>query len=284
MVIEGSCIGPAGVQVCLRNEMTTSTCHRTCADGALQTTFTDSMGQYCFKSINESAEDLYVTGYHPKWIIKENMADVKMTEKHGCAEDLTILGFDVTGSIVDSQHNGIVGIFVLLCCCQGSNMMSEDQIFWQKYYSDEEVDLHDILTPTEVRNICLTRSKQNGTYCFPIVPPGKYSILFYEAEGESLNFKEEVKNITVKDNSLLIPPVKLSAGSQSTIVNNNERQSSLMHEPGSNSTLQTTDIDEACSELLSRLLLRNFELSLVPAANNTDAESSSTTFEKCKCL
>jgi len=165
--------GPAGVDIELLS-----------GDGrdVVQKTVTVKDGNYVFTAV--AGADHKVRAQHPTWQFTKDTGTVKMTGHNGAAEDLLLAGFDVSGSVVAGSEP-ISGVSIVLFGKSGAPL---------EHCTDNTAS--SAKGPAGTKQLCRTVTDNKGSFVFPVVPSGDYSLVpFYK--GDLTHFEVSPSNLDI---------------------------------------------------------------------------------------
>ncbi|KAK2504235.1 hypothetical protein MC885_021603 [Smutsia gigantea] len=177
---KGQPLGPAGVQVSLRN------------------TGTDAKIQFSFFKVLPGDYEILAT--HPTWALKEASTTVRVTNSNAnTASPLVVAGYNVSGS-VRSDGEPMKGVKFLLF---SSSVAKEDVLGCN-------ISPVPGFQPQDERLVylCYVVSKEDGSFSFYSLPSGGYTVIpFYRGERITFDVAPSRLDFTVEHDSLKIEPV-----------------------------------------------------------------------------
>uniref|UniRef100_A0A2I3GSG7 Uncharacterized protein n=2 Tax=Nomascus leucogenys TaxID=61853 RepID=A0A2I3GSG7_NOMLE len=173
---KGQPLGPAGVQVSLRNTGT---------EAKIQSTVTQPGGKFAFFKVLPGDYEILAT--HPTWALKEASTTVRVTNSNAdAASPLIVAGYNVSGSVritkeVSKEKNKRDGD-VLGCNVSpvpGFQPQDESLVY-----------------------LCYTVSREDGSFSFYSLPSGGYTVIpFYRGERITFDVAPSRLNFTVEHDS-----------------------------------------------------------------------------------
>uniref|UniRef100_A0A8C9EMS7 Prealbumin-like fold domain-containing protein n=1 Tax=Pavo cristatus TaxID=9049 RepID=A0A8C9EMS7_PAVCR len=179
---KGQSLGPAGVQVVLRNAG---------SDVNLQATITQPGGKFAFFKVLPGEYEIFAS--HPTWMLKESSTVVRVTSSNAyAASPLVVAGYNVSGS-VRSDGEPMKGVMFLLF---SSSVTKEVMVFQNLFSTSMEISVflylficfHFVTRPLLQH---LLKTKADGSFRLENITTGTYTI---HARKEHLFFD----TITVK--------------------------------------------------------------------------------------
>uniref|UniRef100_A0A663EWG6 Uncharacterized protein n=1 Tax=Aquila chrysaetos chrysaetos TaxID=223781 RepID=A0A663EWG6_AQUCH len=186
---KGQTLGPAGVQVVLRNAG---------SDINVQATVTQPGGKFAFFKVLPGEYEIFAS--HPTWMLKESNTVVRVTSSNAyAASPLIVAGYNVSGS-VRSDGEPMKGVMFLLF---SSSVTKEDVVGCNISPVDGFQSRDESLS-----YLCNVVSKEDGSFSFLSLPSGKYTVVpFYRGERITFDVAPSRLNFLVEHDSLQIEPV-----------------------------------------------------------------------------
>uniref|UniRef100_A0A8B9G2P1 NOMO2 protein n=1 Tax=Amazona collaria TaxID=241587 RepID=A0A8B9G2P1_9PSIT len=186
---KGQTLGPAGVQVVLRNAG---------SDINIQATVTQPGGKFAFFKVLPGEYEIFAS--HPTWMLKESNTVVRVTSSNAyAASPLVVAGYNVSGS-VRSDGEPMKGVMFLLF---SSSVAKEDVVGCSISPVDGFQSRDESLS-----YLCNVVSKEDGSFSFLSLPSGKYTVIpFYRGERITFDVAPSRLDFLVEHDSLQIEPV-----------------------------------------------------------------------------
>ncbi|XP_010576836.1 PREDICTED: nodal modulator 1-like [Haliaeetus leucocephalus] len=186
---KGQTLGPAGVQVVLRNAG---------SDINIQATVTQPGGKFAFFKVLPGEYEIFAS--HPTWMLKESNTVVRVTSSNAyAASPLIVAGYNVSGS-VRSDGEPMKGVMFLLF---SSSVTKEDVVGCNISPVDGFQSRDESLS-----YLCNVVSKEDGSFSFLSLPSGKYTVIpFYRGERITFDVAPSRLDFLVEHDSLQIEPV-----------------------------------------------------------------------------
>ncbi|NWR32378.1 NOMO1 protein, partial [Tachuris rubrigastra] len=186
---KGQTLGPAGVQVALRNAG---------SDINIQATITQPGGKFAFSKVLPGEYEIFAS--HPTWMLKEAKTVVRVTSSNAyAASPLIVAGYNVSGS-VRSDGEPMKGVMFLLF---SSSVTKEDVVGCNISPVDGFQSRDESLS-----YLCSVVSKEDGSFSFLSLPSGKYTVIpFYRGERITFDVAPSRLDFLVEHDSLQIEPV-----------------------------------------------------------------------------
>uniref|UniRef100_A0A8B9CN81 Prealbumin-like fold domain-containing protein n=1 Tax=Anser brachyrhynchus TaxID=132585 RepID=A0A8B9CN81_9AVES len=186
---KGQALGPAGVQVVLRNAG---------SDVNIQATVTQPGGKFAFFKVLPGEYEIFAS--HPTWLLKEANTVVRVVSSNAyAASPLIVAGYNVSGS-VRSDGEPMKGVMFLLF---SSSVTKEDVVGCNISPVDGFQSRDESLT-----YLCNVVSKEDGSFSFLSLPSGKYTVIpFYRGERITFDVAPSRLDFFVEHDSLQIEPV-----------------------------------------------------------------------------
>ncbi|PKU44847.1 nodal modulator 1 [Limosa lapponica baueri] len=164
---KGQTLGPAGVQVVLRNAG---------SDINIQATITQPGGKFAFFKVLPGEYEIFAS--HPTWMLKESNTVVRVTSSNAyAASPLIVAGYNVSGS-VRSDGEPMKGVMFLLF---SSSVAKEDVVGCNISPVDGFQSRDESLS-----YLCNVVSKEDGSFSFLSLPSGKYTVPVFHVMGFSV--------------------------------------------------------------------------------------------------
>uniref|UniRef100_A0A8C0I7N3 Prealbumin-like fold domain-containing protein n=1 Tax=Bubo bubo TaxID=30461 RepID=A0A8C0I7N3_BUBBB len=155
---KGQTLGPAGVQVVLRNAG---------SDINIQATITQPGGKFAFFKVLPGEYEIFAS--HPTWMLKESNTVVRVTTSNAyAASPLIVAGYNVSGS-VRSDGEPMKGVMFLLF---SSSVTKEDVVGCNISPVDGFQSRDESLS-----YLCNVVSKEDGSFSFLSLPSGAYTVV-----------------------------------------------------------------------------------------------------------
>uniref|UniRef100_A0A4W2CBU0 Uncharacterized protein n=2 Tax=Bos indicus x Bos taurus TaxID=30522 RepID=A0A4W2CBU0_BOBOX len=186
---KGQPLGPAGVQVSLRNTGT---------DAKIQSTVTQPGGKFAFFKVLPGDYEILAT--HPTWPLKEASTTVRVTNSNAnAAGPLIVAGYNVSGS-VRSDGEPMKGVKFLLF----SSLVTKEDVLGCNLSPVPGFQPQD----ESLEYLCHAVSKEDGSFSFYSLPSGGYTVIpFYRGERITFDVAPSRLDFTVEHDSLKIEPV-----------------------------------------------------------------------------
>ncbi|MXQ90050.1 hypothetical protein E5288_WYG014065 [Bos mutus] len=186
---KGQPLGPAGVQVSLRNTGT---------DAKIQSTVTQPGGKFAFFKVLPGDYEILAT--HPTWPLKEASTTVRVTNSNAnAAGPLVVAGYNVSGS-VRSDGEPMKGVKFLLF----SSLVTKEDVLGCNLSPVPGFQPQD----ESLEYLCHAVSKEDGSFSFYSLPSGGYTVIpFYRGERITFDVAPSRLDFTVEHDSLKIEPV-----------------------------------------------------------------------------
>ncbi|XP_049494277.1 nodal modulator 1 isoform X3 [Panthera uncia] len=186
---KGQPLGPAGVQVSLRNTGT---------EAKIQSTVTQPGGKFAFFKVLPGDYEILAT--HPTWALKEASTTVRVTNSNAhAASPLIVAGYNVSGS-VRSDGEPMKGVKFLLF----SSVVSKEDVLGCNISPVPGFQPQD----ESLVYLCFVVSKEDGSFSFYSLPSGDYTVIpFYRGERITFDVAPSRRDFTVEHDSLKIEPV-----------------------------------------------------------------------------
>uniref|UniRef100_A0A8U8B714 Prealbumin-like fold domain-containing protein n=2 Tax=Geospiza parvula TaxID=87175 RepID=A0A8U8B714_GEOPR len=186
---KGQTLGPAGVQVVLRNAG---------SDINIQTTITQPGGKFAFFKVLPGEYEIFAS--HPTWMLKEAKTVVRVTSSNAyAASPLIVAGYNVSGS-VRSDGEPMKGVMFLLF----SSSVSKEDVVGCSISPVDGFQSRD----ESLSYLCNVVSKEDGSFSFLSLPSGKYTVIpFYRGERITFDVAPSRLDFLVEHDSLQIEPV-----------------------------------------------------------------------------
>uniref|UniRef100_A0A2K5IC57 Uncharacterized protein n=1 Tax=Colobus angolensis palliatus TaxID=336983 RepID=A0A2K5IC57_COLAP len=188
---KGQPLGPAGVQVSLRNTGT---------EAKIQSTVTQPGGKFAFFKVLPGDYEILAT--HPTWALKEASTTVRVTNSNAnAASPLIVAGYNVSGS-VRSDGEPMKGVKFLLF----SSLVTKEDVLGCNVSPVPGFQHQD----DSLVYLCYTVSREDGSFSFYSLPSGGYTVIpFYRGERITFDVAPSRLDFTVEHDSLKIE-VRLS--------------------------------------------------------------------------
>ncbi|XP_054992376.1 BOS complex subunit NOMO1 [Sorex araneus] len=185
----GQPLGPAGVQVSLRNTGT---------EAKIQSTVTQPGGKFAFFKVLPGDYEILAT--HPTWPLKEASTTVRVTNSNAnAASPLVVAGYNVSGS-VRSDGEPMKGVKFLLF----SSLVAQEDVQGCTTAPVPGFQPHD----ASLVFLCYAVSREDGSFSFHSLPSGRYTVVpFYRGERITFDVAPARLDFTVEHDSLRIEPV-----------------------------------------------------------------------------
>ncbi|XP_076872142.1 BOS complex subunit NOMO1 [Brachyhypopomus gauderio] len=183
----GQVQGPAGVDVTLKPVG---------QDGTLQTVLTQAGGQYTFSQVLPGSYE--ITASHGSWTLEQSSTSVVVLNGNApAAAPLVVKGYDVTGE-VQSDGEPMKEVNFLLY----SATTAQEDISGCSVAPVDGVVVRD----SALAYLCSVQSRQDGTFCFPCLPSGHYTVvpdyrgdrITFDVAPSRLDFKVEHSSVRLK--------------------------------------------------------------------------------------
>uniref|UniRef100_A0A8U7PAH0 Uncharacterized protein n=1 Tax=Corvus moneduloides TaxID=1196302 RepID=A0A8U7PAH0_CORMO len=186
---KGQTLGPAGVQVVLRNAG---------SDINIQTTITQPGGKFAFFKVLPGEYEIFAS--HPTWMLKESKTVVRVTSSNAyAASPLIVAGYNVSGS-VRSDGEPMKGVMFLLF----SSSVSKEDVVGCNISPVDGFQSRD----ESLSYLCNVVSKEDGSFSFLSLPSGKYTVIpFYRGERITFDVAPSRLDFLIEHDSLQIEPV-----------------------------------------------------------------------------
>lgn len=186
---QGQSLGPAGVQVSLRNIGT---------EAKVQSTVTQPGGKFAFFKVLPGDYEILAT--HPTWPLKEASTSVHVTNSNAnAARPLIVAGYNVSGS-VRSDGEPMKGVKFLLF----SPSVSKEDVQGCNTSPVPGFQPHD----TSLVFLCYAVSREDGAFSFSSLPSGAYTVVpFYRGERITFDVAPSQLDFMVEHDSLKIEPM-----------------------------------------------------------------------------
>ncbi|XP_019368143.1 PREDICTED: nodal modulator 1, partial [Gavialis gangeticus] len=186
---KGQILGPAGVQVVLRNAG---------SDVNIQATVTQAGGKFAFFKVLPGEYEIFAS--HPTWVLKEANTMVRVTNSNAyAAAPLIVAGYNVSGS-VRSDGEPMKGVMFLLF----SSSVTKEDIMGCNISPVDGFQVRD----ESLSYLCNVISKEDGSFTFLSLPSGKYTVIpFYRGERITFDVAPSRLDFAVEHDSLQIEPV-----------------------------------------------------------------------------
>ncbi|XP_030637275.1 nodal modulator 1 [Chanos chanos] len=186
---KGHLLGPAGVVVTLR---------RAGEDAILQTTLTQTGGQYTFSKVLPGNYD--ITSTHASWTLEQSTTTVTVSNGNApAAAPLVVRGYDVSGE-VQSDGEPMKEVNFLLF---SATMTTEDISGCDTALVDGASSGDASLT-----YLCSTQSGEDGTFSFPCLGSGEYTVVpYYRGERITFDVAPSRLDFRVEHRSLKLEPI-----------------------------------------------------------------------------
>ncbi|XP_052512684.1 nodal modulator 1 isoform X2 [Budorcas taxicolor] len=186
---KGQPLGPAGVQVSLRNTGT---------NAKIQYTVTQPGGKFAFFKVLPGDYEIVAT--HPTWPLKEASTTVRVTSSNAnAAGPLIVAGYNVSGS-VRSDGEPMKGVKFLLF----SSLVTKEDVLGCNLSPVPGFQPQD----ESLEYLCHAVSKEDGSFSFYSLPSGGYTVIpFYRGERITFDVAPSRLDFTVEHDSLKIEPV-----------------------------------------------------------------------------
>ncbi|XP_054956156.1 BOS complex subunit NOMO3-like [Pan paniscus] len=186
---KGQPLGPAGVQVSLRNTGT---------EAKIQSTVTQPGGKFAFFKVLPGDYEILAT--HPTWALKEASTTVRVTNSNAnAASPLIVAGYNVSGS-VRSDGEPMKGVKFLLF----SSLVTKEDVLGCNVSPVPGFQPQD----ESLVYLCYTVSREDGSFSFYSLPSGGYTVIpFYRGERITFDVAPSRLDFTVEHDSLKIEPV-----------------------------------------------------------------------------
>ncbi|RMC17742.1 hypothetical protein DUI87_05407 [Hirundo rustica rustica] len=186
---KGQTLGPAGVQVVLRNAG---------SDLNIQATITQPGGKFAFFKVLPGEYEIFAS--HPTWMLKESKTVVRVTSSNAyAASPLVVAGYNVSGS-VRSDGEPMKGVMFLLF----SSSVSKEDVVGCNISPVDGFQSRD----ESLSYLCNVVSKEDGSFSFLSLPSGKYTVIpFYRGERITFDVAPSRLDFLVEHDSLQIEPV-----------------------------------------------------------------------------
>ncbi|KAF7481641.1 nodal modulator 3 [Marmota monax] len=186
---KGQPLGPAGVQVSLRNTGT---------EAKIQSTVTQPGGKFAFFKVLPGDYEILAT--HPTWPLKEASTTVRVTNSNAnAAGPLIVAGYNVSGS-VRSDGEPMKGVKFLLF----SSFVTKEDVLGCNVSPVPGFQPQD----ESLVYLCHTVSKEDGSFSFYSLPSGGYTVVpFYRGERITFDVAPSRLDFTVEHDSLKIEPM-----------------------------------------------------------------------------
>ncbi|NXP31979.1 NOMO1 protein, partial [Leiothrix lutea] len=186
---KGQTLGPAGVQVVLRNAG---------SDINIQATITQPGGKFAFFKVLPGEYEIFAS--HPTWMLKESRTVVRVTSSNAhAATPLVVAGYNVSGS-VRSDGEPMKGVMFLLF----SSSVSKEDVVGCNISPVDGFQSRD----ESLSYLCNVVSKEDGSFSFLSLPSGKYTVIpFYRGERITFDVAPSRLDFLVEHDSLQIEPV-----------------------------------------------------------------------------
>ncbi|XP_009090374.1 nodal modulator 1 [Serinus canaria] len=186
---KGQTLGPAGVQVVLRNAG---------SDTNIQATVTQPGGKFAFFKVLPGEYEIFAS--HPTWMLKEAKTVVRVTSSNAyAASPLIVAGYNVSGS-VRSDGEPMKGVMFLLF----SSSVSKEDVVGCSISPVDGFQSRD----ESLSYLCNVVSKEDGSFTFLSLPSGKYTVIpFYRGERITFDVAPSRLDFLVEHDSLQIEPV-----------------------------------------------------------------------------
>uniref|UniRef100_A0A8C8RUX9 Nodal modulator 1 n=1 Tax=Pelusios castaneus TaxID=367368 RepID=A0A8C8RUX9_9SAUR len=186
---KGQTLGPAGVQVVLRNPGT---------EVNIQATVTQAGGKFAFFKVLPGEYEIFAS--HPTWTLKEANTVVRVTNSNAfAAGPLIVAGYNVSGS-VRSDGEPMKGVMFLLF----SSFVTKEDIMGCNISPVDGFQAKD----ESLSYLCNVISKEDGSFTFLSLPSGEYTVIpFYRGERITFDVAPSRLDFSVEHDSLKIEPV-----------------------------------------------------------------------------
>ncbi|CAM5086897.1 unnamed protein product [Natator depressus] len=186
---KGQTLGPAGVQVVLRNPGT---------EVNIQATVTQAGGKFAFFKVLPGEYEIFAS--HPTWTLKEANTVVRVTNSNAnTAGPLVVAGYNVSGS-VRSDGEPMKGVMFLLF----SSSVTKEDIMGCNISPVDGFQARD----KSLYYLCNVISKEDGSFTFLSLPSGEYTVIpFYRGERITFDVAPSRLDFLVEHDSLKIEPV-----------------------------------------------------------------------------
>ncbi|CAM5143363.1 unnamed protein product [Eretmochelys imbricata] len=186
---KGQTLGPAGVQVVLRNSGT---------EVNIQATVTQAGGKFAFFKVLPGEYEIFAS--HPTWMLKEANTMVRVTNSNAyAAGPLVVAGYNVSGS-VRSDGEPMKGVMFLLF----SSSVTKEDIMGCNISPVDGFQARD----ESLYYLCNVISKEDGSFTFLSLPSGEYTVIpFYRGERITFDVAPSRLDFLVEHDSLKIEPV-----------------------------------------------------------------------------
>uniref|UniRef100_A0A8C8ZI42 Nodal modulator 1 n=1 Tax=Prolemur simus TaxID=1328070 RepID=A0A8C8ZI42_PROSS len=186
---KGQPLGPAGVQVSLRNTGT---------EAKIQSTVTQPGGKFAFFKVLPGDYEILAT--HPTWALKEASTTVRVTNSNAnAASPLIVAGYNVSGS-VRSDGEPMKGVKFLLF----SSLVTNEDVLGCNVSPVPGFQPQD----ESLVYLCYAVSKEDGSFSFYSLPSGEYTVIpFYRGERITFDVAPSRLDFIVEHDSLKIEPV-----------------------------------------------------------------------------
>ncbi|XP_011805690.1 PREDICTED: nodal modulator 2-like, partial [Colobus angolensis palliatus] len=183
---KGQPLGPAGVQVSLRNTGT---------EAKIQSTVTQPGGKFAFFKVLPGDYEILAT--HPTWALKEASTTVRVTNSNAnAASPLIVAGYNVSGS-VRSDGEPMKGVKFLLF----SSLVTKEDVLGCNVSPVPGFQHQD----DSLVYLCYTVSREDGSFSFYSLPSGGYTVIpFYRGERITFDVAPSRLDFTVEHDSLKI--------------------------------------------------------------------------------
>ncbi|XP_054525311.1 BOS complex subunit NOMO3-like [Pan troglodytes] len=189
---KGQPLGPAGVQVSLRNTGT---------EAKIQSTVTQPGGKFAFFKVLPGDYEILAT--HPTWALKEASTTVRVTNSNAnAASPLIVAGYNVSGS-VRSDGEPMKGVKFLLF----SSLVTKEDVLGCNVSPVPGFQPQD----ESLVYLCYTVSREDGSFSFYSLPSGGYTVIpFYRGERITFDVAPSRLDFTVEHDSLKIESLAAS--------------------------------------------------------------------------
>uniref|UniRef100_A0A8C1HMP9 Nodal modulator n=1 Tax=Cyprinus carpio carpio TaxID=630221 RepID=A0A8C1HMP9_CYPCA len=185
---KGHLLGPAGVEVSLR---------KAGEEDVLQSVLTQAGGQYTFHKVLPGSYD--ITATHASWTLEQSSSTVVVSNENApAAAPLVVKGYDVSGE-VQSDSEPMKGVSFLLY----SASVTQEDI---SGCSVAPVD-GALVGDSSLVYVCSSQSREDGTFSFPCLPSGEYTVPYYRGERITFDVAPSRMDFKVEHSSLTLEPI-----------------------------------------------------------------------------
>ncbi|KAF4080021.1 hypothetical protein AMELA_G00165660 [Ameiurus melas] len=182
---KGQLQGPAGVEVSLKNAG---------EDQILQMVLTQAEGQFTFSKVLPGNYE--ITASHASWILERNMFN--WLEKKPAAAPLVVKGYDVSGEVQSDGEPMKEVTFLLYSATMIHEISGCSSTPVDGALSDDSSFVY----------VCSARSREDGTFSFPCLPSGEYTVVpYYRGERITFDVAPSRLDFRVEHNTLKLEPV-----------------------------------------------------------------------------